>query len=431
MPCIIFLFGATIGPQILWQQSVPIPRTSPRLLFLDTAESCPKPDDLEKTRELTIAKYRENGVEVIHRSERDLMDWLKYEGKRFGKAQLSFQYIAYARSMQADVIGGVLYYEITFPVPKGDEDRWVPQFNGWCYNLRTCQHTNIIEFKDGTTVGPRVLRASRFHFQNRDEWKIETKIPTGVSSVSGPGRWTGYRAVLGVEFVLSQNQVKRVLPDSPASRIGIMPDDHIASINGKETKEAKDCFEAMRNVKDGDQLNVKWTREKQVMIATTQPIDGNAFLNERQAAFFDKEIPDLEAVTYDGKRIHLHQFKGKVVILSFDDESCCAEMMAQEFRDEPLVFINISRNEDDNAWRKYVTENCLSGIQIRAPQWADTLFVTRASEIYLVDKNGILASATSTDWAARAVMSLVRHGRPEGGIDRHDDERIRRLFSDP
>lgn len=118
--------------------------------------------------------------------------------------------------------------------------------------------------------------------------------------------------------------------------------------------------------------------------------------------------PDFTLSDLDGQPVSLSQFKEKAVFLDFWASWCgpCISNLAflrqikAETSDQPVVFLNISLDESDSAWRKAVAEHGIKGIHVRAHGWgsevAKSYNVTSLPEYYIVDAQGLIAERLST-----------------------------------
>lgn len=118
--------------------------------------------------------------------------------------------------------------------------------------------------------------------------------------------------------------------------------------------------------------------------------------------------PDFTLSDLDGQPISLSQFKEKAVFLDFWASWCgpCISNLAflrqikAETSDQPVVFLNISLDESDSAWRKAVAEHGIKGVHVRAHGWgsevAKSYNVTSLPEYYIVDAQGLIAERLAT-----------------------------------
>ena len=118
--------------------------------------------------------------------------------------------------------------------------------------------------------------------------------------------------------------------------------------------------------------------------------------------------PDFTLSDLDGQPVSLSQFKEKAVFLDFWASWCgpCISNLAflrqikAQMADQQVVFLNISLDESDSAWRKAVAEHGIKGVHVRAHGWgsevAKSYNVTSLPEYYIVDAQGLIAERLST-----------------------------------
>ncbi len=118
--------------------------------------------------------------------------------------------------------------------------------------------------------------------------------------------------------------------------------------------------------------------------------------------------PDFTLSDLDGQPVSLSQFKEKAVFLDFWASWCgpCISNLAflrqikAQMADQQVVFLNISLDESDSAWRKAIAEHGIKGVHVRAHGWgsevAKSYNVTRLPEYYIVDAQGLIAEHPST-----------------------------------
>lgn len=118
--------------------------------------------------------------------------------------------------------------------------------------------------------------------------------------------------------------------------------------------------------------------------------------------------PDFTLSDLDGQPVSLSQFKEKAVFLDFWASWCgpCISNLAflrqikAQMVDQQVVFLNISLDESDSAWRKAVAEHGIKGVHVRAHGWgsevAKSYNVTSLPEYYIVDAQGLIAERLST-----------------------------------
>ena len=118
--------------------------------------------------------------------------------------------------------------------------------------------------------------------------------------------------------------------------------------------------------------------------------------------------PEFTLHDLDGQPVSLGQFKGQVVLLDFWASWCgpCysalpdLRRLRKETADLPLVFLNLSIDRDEAAWREAIDKHQIRGIHVRAVGgWdadvADSYQVRAIPSYYLVDSRGLIVERLS------------------------------------
>ena len=112
--------------------------------------------------------------------------------------------------------------------------------------------------------------------------------------------------------------------------------------------------------------------------------------------------PDFTLYDLDGQPVSLSQFKGQVVLLDFWASWCgpCIgdlpdlRAIKEKAADQPLVFLNLSLDTDEAAWREAVDKHEIEGVHVRADGWgadvAKSYQVNSLPSYYLVDSQGLI-----------------------------------------
>ena len=99
-----------------------------------------------------------------------------------------------------------------------------------------------------------------------------------------------------------------------------------------------------------------------------------AALDKAMALQPGRPAPDFTLKDLDGQPVSLSQFRGKVVLLDFWASwcgPCIANLpsirnLKKKTTDLPLVFLNLSLDSNDAAWRKAIEEHGIEGVHVRS-----------------------------------------------------------------
>ena len=112
--------------------------------------------------------------------------------------------------------------------------------------------------------------------------------------------------------------------------------------------------------------------------------------------------PEFTLHDLDGQPVSLSQFKGQVVLIDFWASWCgpCIgdlpdlRRIKEKAADKPLVFLNLSLDTDEAAWREAVDKHEIEGVHVRADGWgaevAKSYQVNSLPSYYLVDSQGLI-----------------------------------------
>ena len=112
--------------------------------------------------------------------------------------------------------------------------------------------------------------------------------------------------------------------------------------------------------------------------------------------------PEFTLYDLDGQPVSLSQFKGQVVLIDFWASWCAPcigdlpdlRRIKRKAADQPLVFLNLSLDTDEAAWREAVDKHEIEGVHVRAEGWgadvAKSYQVNSLPSYYLVDSQGLI-----------------------------------------
>ena len=112
--------------------------------------------------------------------------------------------------------------------------------------------------------------------------------------------------------------------------------------------------------------------------------------------------PEFTLYDLDGQPVSLSQFKGQVVLIDFWASWCAPcindlpdlRRIKKKAADQPLVFLNLSLDTDEAAWREAIDKHEIEGVHVRADGWgadvAKSYQVNSLPSYYLVDSQGLI-----------------------------------------
>jgi thiol-disulfide isomerase/thioredoxin len=112
--------------------------------------------------------------------------------------------------------------------------------------------------------------------------------------------------------------------------------------------------------------------------------------------------PAFSITTTDGQLLSLDGLKGKVVLIDFWATWCapCRQALphmreiVKKFKDQPLVMLSISLDDDEGKWKDFVTKNQMTWLQYRDGSFRGpiaTLFSVKAiPQTFTIDTDGVL-----------------------------------------
>ena len=112
--------------------------------------------------------------------------------------------------------------------------------------------------------------------------------------------------------------------------------------------------------------------------------------------------PEFMLHDLDDQPVSLSQFEGQVVLIDFWASWCAPcigdlpdlRRIKKKAADKPLVFLNLSLDTDEAAWREAVDKHGIEGVHVRADGWgadvAKSYQVNSLPSYYLVDSQGLI-----------------------------------------
>jgi peroxiredoxin len=137
-------------------------------------------------------------------------------------------------------------------------------------------------------------------------------------------------------------------------------------------------------------------------------------------ALLNAPAPDF-TVQDAGRRVSLHDFRGKVVVLNFWATWCppCVDEMPSlvalqtkpEVKDKVQVFA-VSLDQDEGAYKKFLSDYRINILTIRDPSQESTrpYATTGFPETFIIDANGILRRKFigPVDWTKPEIIAYLQ-----------------------
>ena len=138
--------------------------------------------------------------------------------------------------------------------------------------------------------------------------------------------------------------------------------------------------------------------------------------------------PDFTLDDLDGQPVSLNQFKGKAIFIDFWASWCgpCIgdlpyiQKIKAEMAEQPVVFLNISLDDDEEAWREAVAKHEIKGVHLRAAGWgadvAKAYSIHSLPSYYVVDAQGRIAERLRVlDDTQEIVAKIAESTKAAGG----------------
>ena len=125
--------------------------------------------------------------------------------------------------------------------------------------------------------------------------------------------------------------------------------------------------------------------------------------------------PDFALHDLDGQSVSLSQFKGKVVLLDFWASWCgpCIgdlpnlRKIKEKMAALPVVFLNISLDANEAAWKQAIAKHEIQGVHVRSEQVAQAYNVSGIPRYYLVDPQGLIVENDLSLWDVDDVVAKI------------------------
>lgn len=387
------------------------------LAYVLTDPSAPYAEALAQCDKLTVEKYREHGVKVIEKPHAELAKWLEGEGKEWSKAHPNFQRLAYARSLKVDAIGGLESTDIGLEA--GAPPKTI--FLGWGMSLAGCTGGGQFDIDGGAKVRAVPLFTSGSSLfpigDSANSWQIPSRVDAIPCSAADSTRMAIMPSGKGRPFLgvrLNGTSVSEVVPDSPALAAGLQPGDALTKVGGVEITDQNALRSAMEGKKPGDEIEIVFTRDGANQTRKVTLADYHDVVEVKQARE-GKPLPALTAKDIDGKTVSLADLKGKVVLIDYwatwcgpcKDEMPYLQLLAEQNQGKDFVWVSVSADEDEQAWKDFVRNNKLAGIQLRSMEWASAMHINAFPTVILVDRAGVMQCELRGERIAQAVTAML------------------------
>ena len=130
--------------------------------------------------------------------------------------------------------------------------------------------------------------------------------------------------------------------------------------------------------------------------------------------------PEFTLDDLDGQPVSLSQFRGEVVLLDFWASWCgpcigdlpSLREIKKRTADQPVVFLNLSLDTDEAAWRKAIEEHGIEGVHVRAHGFysdpAKAYNINGIPSYYLVDSKGVIADCPRVRETDKMVAAIEK-----------------------
>ena len=145
--------------------------------------------------------------------------------------------------------------------------------------------------------------------------------------------------------------------------------------------------------------------------------------------------PDFTLDDLDGQPVSLSQFQGKAIFIDFWASGAgralaicpICEKSRPRWLEQPVVFLNISLDDDEEAWRKAVAKHEIKGVHLRAAGWGAD--VAKAYSISSLPSYYVVGRTRADRGTAARSMGYPRDRRQNRGEHQSSGRLIARLIA--
>ena len=332
----------------------------------------------EKKRPLKLSEMFDlSAVGLSQTTQAELDSFFEKSGRSYGFTSSSKEKVA-----RVDTTGGVLRFFL--PVK---EERDYEQMESFSKTLKLSEQVDL----SAVGLSSAVQYQLDSLYEHRQPLRLSEKINLSglglsdaiqaqLDSIYAKGEWTSWN--FSKRYDLAKEKLEgRVLYWFLAEEV----------ISGFESGSEAFAL-AHRKWKDFQEINPHPEYTEAVQAALNKALK----LQPGQLA------PEFTLDDLDGQPVSLSQFKGQVVLLDFWASWCgpCISdlpglrRIKKKTTDLPVVFLNVSIDTDESAWREAIDKHEIKGVHVRANGFssdvAKSYQVTGIPSYYLVDLQGLI-----------------------------------------
>ena len=283
----------------------------------------------------------------------------------------------------------------------------------WGVSLAGYSHNFVLNMGSGNESQAHALKVGGF-FES-DSWSMPLSVTPEACSMDTPfdeDHPIRGRPFLGV--TMDGSTVTNITRMSPAAGTGLEEGDEIVSLAGKPISDLSGVGAALEDRKPGDEADLEFRHDGKLIKKRVKLADRYELL-EIKLTPVGKPLPNLVAKDINGQDVRLRDLRGKVVLVDFWATWCgpCLEelplqqLLWEREKNRDFVWIGVSVDEDEQAWKDFVRVNHLGGIQLRSPDWAEAMSISGYPTVLLVDRSGMVQCDLRGKSIAQGTTALI------------------------